>query len=434
VISGCDSLSSSAAGGGLKVLKNRDFTLYLASRVLSTLATQMLMMAVGWQVYHITGRVLDLGLVGLSQFLPFLCLMLVSGHVADHVDRRYILLVCVCAYASCGLLLMCFAWRDIAHTLPIFAVIGVYGVTRAFLQPAAQSFVPGIVSQDVLRSALAVNSTANQVATIAGPSVGGVLYAVAEAHSGRNSGATLVYGATVILLLAAAGMVVLIQRRPPAVAQSSFSWSNLLQGLRFIWQRKTVLGAISLDLFAVLFGGATALLPAYTQDVLHGGPEIFGLLRAAPGMGAALTALLLAFWPLSRRLGPTMFLGVGAFGVATIVLGLTHQFWVAMMALVILGVGDMISVFVRSLLVQLQTPNAIRGRVSAVNAVFIGASNELGEFESGTTAAWWGLVPAIVAGGALTLVVAALWAGVLFRGLWRLQTFEQLKDSNADAV
>jgi hypothetical protein len=212
------------------------------------------------------------------------------------------------------------------------------------------------------------------------------------------------------------------------------SWSNLLQGLRFIWQRKTVLGAISLDLFAVLFGGATALLPAYTHDVLHAGPETFGYLRAAPGVGAAITALCLAFWPISRRVGPKMFLGVAAFGLATIVLGLTHQFWVAMIALSVLGVGDMISVFVRGMLVQLETPNAIRGRVSAVNAVFIGASNELGEFESGTTAAWWGLVPAIVAGGALTLTVSALWAGVLFRGLWRLQTFEQLKDANKDVI
>jgi hypothetical protein len=291
-----------------------------------------------------------------------------------------------------------------------------------------------MVSPDVLRNALALSSATNQVANIAGPSVGGVLYAVAEGHLGQNSGASLVYGVAVLLLLAAAGMVALIHKRPPAVAQSAWSWSNLLQGLRFIWQRKTVLGAMSLDLFAVLFGGATALLPAYTQDVLHGGPEIFGLLRAAPGVGAALTGLLLAFWPISRRVGVKMFMGVGAFGVATIVLGLTHQFWVAMIALVILGVGDMISVFVRALLVQLQTPNAIRGRVSAVNSVFIGASNELGEFESGTTAAWWGLVPAIVAGGALTLVVAGLWAGALFRGLWRLQSFEQLKDSNADAI
>jgi MFS family permease len=417
-----------------QVLKHRDFTLYLASRFFANIATQMLVMAVGWQVYHITGRVLDLGFVGLSQFLPFLCLVLFSGHVADHFDRRSILLACLGSFAICGGLLLLFALEDISSTLPIFATIGVYGVTRAFQLPASQSFVPNLVPPELLRNALAINSTTNQVAVIAGPSVGGVLYALAEHHVGRNVGASLVYGAGVGLLFIAAVMVALIQKRPPAAARSPLSWSNLLQGLRFIWQRKTVLGAISLDLFAVLFGGATALLPAYTHDVLHAGPETFGYLRAAPGIGAAITALCLAFWPISRHVGPKMFLGVAAFGLATIVLGLTHQFWVAMIALSVLGVGDMISVFVRGMLVQLETPNAIRGRVSAVNAVFIGASNELGEFESGTTAAWWGLVPAIVAGGALTLTVAALWAGVLFRGLWRLQTFEQLKDSNHDVI
>jgi MFS family permease len=197
-----------------------------------------------------------------------------------------------------------------------------------------------------------------------------------------------------------------------------------LQGLHFVWHRKTVLGAISLDLFAVLFGGATALLPAYTREVLHAGPDVFGYLRAAPGIGAGAMALWLAFRPISRHVGVTMFAGVAAFGMATVVLGLTHVFWVALIALVILGMGDMISVFVRSLLVQLQTPDEIRGRVSAVTSVFIGASNELGEFESGTTAAWFGLVPAIVIGGVATMVITVLWARVFFPALWRMQTFE----------
>jgi MFS family permease len=202
------------------------------------------------------------------------------------------------------------------------------------------------------------------------------------------------------------------------------SWSTLLSGLHFVWHRKTVLGAISLDLFAVLFGGATALLPAYPREVLHAGPDVFGYLRAAPGIGAGAMALWLAFRPISRHVGVTMFAGVGAFGAATVVLGLTHLFWVALIALVILGMGDMISVFVRSLLVQLQTPDEIRGRVSAVTSVFIGTSNELGEFESGTTAAWFGLVPAIVIGGVATMVITVLWARVFFPALWRMQTFE----------
>jgi MFS family permease len=308
-----------------------------------------------------------------------------------------------------------------------------YGITRAFQLPAAQSFVPTIVDIGALRNALALNSSANQVASIAGPSVGGVLYAVAELRAGRNSGAGLVYGAAAIMLLTAAVLMLMVRKRRAATPRSQLSWDTLLQGIRFVWRRKPVLGAISLDLFAVLFGGATALLPAYTHDVLHGGPAAFGYLRAAPGVGAGAMAVWLAFRPVSRRVGVKMFTGVAAFGIATIVLGLTHHFWVALIALIILGVGDMVSVFIRGLLVQLETPDEIRGRVSAVNSVFIGASNELGEFESGTTAAWFGLVPAIVIGGVLTLVVAFMWARVFFPRLWQLQSFEQLKEYKSNA-
>ena len=420
--------------GGFAVLKNRDFSLYLAARFLSNIATQMLIVAVGWQVYQITGSVLDLGLIGLSQFLPFLCLVLFSGHVADQYDRRIILLCGLCAYFLCSVLLLTFALEKIATTLPIFAVLAAYGITRAFQLPAAQSFVPTIVGTRALRNALALNSSANQVASIAGPSVGGVLYALAEVHMGHNSGAGLVYGTAAISLFTAALLMLMIRKRRAAVPRSQLSWETLLQGIRFVWHRKTVLGAISLDLFAVLFGGAAALLPAYTRDVLHAGPAVFGYLRAAPGLGAGVMALWLAFRPVSRRVGVTMFAGVAAFGVATVVLGLTRQFWVAMIALIILGVGDMVSVFIRGLLVQLETPDQIRGRVSAVNSVFIGASNELGEFESGTTAAWFGLVPAIVLGGVLTLVVTFLWARVFFPRLWRMQTFEQLKEYKSNAT
>jgi MFS family permease len=384
----------------------------------------MVIMAVGWQVYHITGRVLDLGLIGLSQFLPFLCLVLFSGHVADQFDRRIIIMLGHCAYALCTLLLFGFAWMKIKTTLPIFGVLSILGITRAFQMPAAQSFVPTIVPIATLRNALAINSSTNQVAAILGPSLGGIVYALAERGFGQNSGAGVVYGAAAILLLAAITLVALIHKRRLPSARSVLAWSTLLQGLRFVWQRKTVLGAISLDLFAVLFGGATALLPAYTRDVLHAGPDVFGYLRAAPAIGAGVTAVWLAFRPVSRNVGVTMFAGVAAFGMATVVLGLTHLFWVAMIALVILGIGDMISVFVRSLLVQLQTPDEIRGRVSAVTAVFIGASNELGEFESGTTAAWFGLVPAIVIGGVATIIVTVAWARFLFPALWRMRTFE----------
>jgi MFS family permease len=417
-------LNASNAPHGFAVLQNRDFTLYLCSRFFASIATQMVIMAVGWQVYHITGRVLDLGLIGLSQFLPFLCLVLFSGHVADQFDRRMIIIIGHCSYVLCALLLLSFARAKIGTTLPIFAVLAVLGVTRAFQMPASQSFVPTIVPTAALRSALAINSSANQIAAILGPSIGGIVYAIAEARLARSSGAGVVYGAAALLLAVAITLMALIAKRRVPSNRTSLSWPTLLQGLHFVWHRKTVLGAISLDLFAVLFGGATALLPAYTRDVLHAGPEVFGYLRAAPGIGAGATAIWLALRPISRQVGVTMFVGVAAFGVATVVLGLTHLFWVAMVALVVLGVGDMISVFVRSLLVQLQTPDEIRGRVSAVTSVFIGASNELGEFESGTTAAWFGLVPAIVFGGVATIIVTVLWARVFFPGLWRMQTFE----------
>jgi MFS family permease len=410
--------------GGFAVLRNRDFSLYLCSRFCASIATQMVIMAVGWQVYHLTGRVLDLGLIGLSQFLPFLCLVLFSGHVADQFDRRIIILFGHCANIVCTLLLLGFAWMNIRTTVPIFGVLAVLGINRAFQMPATQSFVPTIVPTATLRNALAINSSAGQVAVIVGPSIGGIVYALAERRFGQNSGAGVVYGAAAILLLGAVTLVALIHKRRLPSARSVLAWSTLLQGLHFVWHRKTVLGAISLDLFAVLFGGAAALLPAYTRDVLHAGPDVFGYLRAAPGVGAGATAVWLAFRPISRNVGVTMFAGVAAFGLATVVLGLTHLFWVAMIALVILGMGDMISVFVRSLLVQLQTPDEIRGRVSAVTAVFIGASNELGEFESGTTAAWFGLVPAIVIGGVATMIITVLWARVFFPALWRMQTFE----------
>jgi MFS family permease len=279
---------------------------------------------------------------------------------------------------------------------------------------------------EALRNAVAISSSTFQVATIAGPSLGGILYAFADQATGPHSGAVLVYAAAAVLCVCAVAMLVWIRLRRVPPKPAAISWTSMLQGLRFVWRRKTVLGAISLDLFAVLFGGATALLPAFTHDVLHAGPDVFGYLRTAPGIGAGITAMLLAFRPISRRIGHTMFAGVMAFGAATVVFGLTHRTWIALIALVILGAGDMVSVFIRSVLVQLETPDDIRGRVSAVNAVFIGASNELGEFESGLTAAWLGLVPAIVAGGALTLVVGILWARYLFPQLWRMHSFEEL--------
>ena len=410
------------------VLRNRDFTLYLVARFLAAIAAQMLIIAVGWQVYHMTGRLIDLGLIGLSQFLPFLCLVLFAGHAADRFDRRIILVICGIVQFACAVLLLVFALEHVAHSWPIFVVLAFLGVARAFQMPTAQSLLPNLVPQSAFGHAVALSASSFQVATITGPSLGGVLYALAQGLFGSDSGAVLVYLLSALLLLCAAGMLALIRSRRQPQNAAAASWESLLQGLRFVWRRKPVLGALSLDLFAVLFGGATALLPAFTRDVLHLGPAAFGYLRSAPGIGAGLTALLLTFRPLQRRVGVVMFAGVAVFGAATVTFGLTHRFAVAMAALTVLGAGDMVSVFVRQVLVQLQTPDEIRGRVSAVNSVFIGASNELGEFESGLTAAWMGLVPAIVFGGVATLVVAVLWAKFLFPQLWSMQSFAALED------
>lgn len=414
--------------GGFAVFRERDFALFLLARFFSSIAAQMMVIAVGWQVYRLTGRVLDLGLIGLSQFLPFLCLALLAGHAADVHERRLIIMLCLTAFLVCALLLFSFARLSVPSVWPIFAVLALLGVARAFLSPAAQSFLPNIVPLSALGNAIAINSSAFQVATIAGPSIGGLIYAFGESSHLANGGAQWVFGTAAALLASAVGLLALLEHRQIDRDAHAVSWDHLLEGLRFIWRRKSVLGAMSLDLFAVLFGGATALLPAFTRDVLHAGPEVFGYLRAAPGVGAVLAALWLTVRPVRRHVGLFMFGGVAVFGICIIVFGLTQRFWVAMSALALLGGGDMASVYVRGLLVQLQTPDAIRGRVSAVNSVFIGASNELGEFESGLTAAWFGLVPAIVLGGGVTLLVSVLWAGVFFPALWRLHRFEELKE------
>ncbi len=428
-------MSSALTAGGFSLFRRRTFAFYLGARLFSGLAAQMIIIAVGWQVYHLTGRVLDLGLVGLSQFLPFLCLSLFAGHAADRFDRRRIILCCLTVFLVCALLLLSFARRGNGSVLPIFAVLALFGISRAFLMPASQSFLPNIVPLDVLGNAVAINSSAFQLANIVGPSLGGLVYAYGESSTWAPGGAHWVYGGAAGLL---AGAVVLLlgvnTRRGAPQGRIGVSWGHLLEGLRFTWHRKTVLGAISLDLFAVLFGGASALLPAFTRDVLHSGPEVFGLLRAAPGVGAVAMAICLALRPITRRVGVYMFGGVAIFGMATMIFGLTQRVWVALAALALMGAGDMVSVYVRGLLVQLETPDAIRGRVSAVSSIAIGASNELGEFESGTTAAIFGLVPAIVLGGVVTLAVAVLWAKVFFPMLWRLRTFQQLKDHETDGT
>jgi MFS family permease len=391
----------SFSSNGFSVLKHRNFSFYLGARVLGTLAVQMQGVAVGWQVYQITGSLFDLGLIGLAQFAPFLLLILAAGHVADRYNRRNIIAWCLTAQLVCAVSLLGFTLTTLTVVWPVFAILVLYGSARAFMMPATQAVVINMVPTESFGKAIALSSSTSQLATIAGPVLGGLLY---------GFGPKVVYLIASTLLL----LSVLLMRMTAPVPQISnrepATWHTVLEGMRFVWSRPVMLGAMSLDLFAVLFGGATALLPALAHDVLHIGPEGLGLLRTAPGVGAALCSMALAFHPITRRVGLCMFGGVGLYGLGTVVLGSTAHFGVALAALFFMGAGDMVSVYIRHLLVQFETPDAIRGRVSAVSSVFIGASNELGEFESGVTAGWFGLVRAVVFGGVATLAVTGVWA------------------------
>ena len=380
-----------------------DFIRYLIARCLSTLAVQMQTVAVGWQVYAMTRDPLHLGLIGLSQFLPFVVLILPAGHVADFFDRRRIITGCYLLNMVSALCLLLLSLRSDGNVKLIFAVMTLLGITRAFAMPASQALVPNLVKPELYPRALAVNQSVFQVSTIIGPTLGGVLYL---------AGAGVVYGLVAGLLCISTVLLLGLRTggRNERSGARGIDVQSLLSGLRFVRSKPVVLGAISLDLFAVLFGGATALLPVYAHDILHTSTVGLGLLRTAPGIGAMICALTLAAHPLTRHVGRWLFGGVVAFGMSTIVFGWSTNLALSCAALLVLGAGDMVSVYLRHLLVQLETPDEIRGRVSAVNAVFVGASNELGEFESGITAAWFGTVRAVVIGGIATLTVAAVWS------------------------
>jgi MFS family permease len=402
----------SSRRAAFQILARTDFRRYLSARLLATLAAQMQTVAVGWQIYAITRDPLDLGLIGLSQFLPFVVLILPAGQVADHYDRRRILTACYAVEALCAVLLLWFTVHSITSAWPVFAAMTLLGCARAFSMPSGQALLPNLVPREEFTRAVALNSSVFQIATVVGPAVGGLLYL---------AGPRIVYSSVLALALISIVLMLRVQSggRLSTAEREPASLQTLLSGLRFVRSKPIVLGAISLDLFAVLFGGATALLPIFASDILHVGPSGLGLLRTAPGVGASLCAVVLAFLPITRHVGPWMFGGVAMFGVATIVFGYSTSFMLSLFALLVLGAADMVSVYVRHLLVQLETPDRIRGRVSAVSAVFIGASNELGEFESGVTAKWWGTVRAVIIGGIATLVVTGLWAR-LFPSLWRM--------------
>jgi MFS family permease len=405
-----------ATDGGLRaLLANRRYAFYLVSRVSLIIATQMLSVAVGWQVYEITGKALALGFSGLALFLPGFLLALPGGHVADRHDRRKILLVCHLGVATCAAILAVMAFRGARSLLPIYVVLGMLGTIRAFSGPAGQALMPNLVDRKELERAVALGSSSWQLAMIAGPSIGGALYA-ATARAG------VVYAVCTLMALVALASVFAIGQPPVALAATGTrkrepaTWATLLAGLRYVWSNRPILGALSLDLFAVLLGGAVALLPIFARDILHIGPWGLGMLRSAPAIGAATTAFLVASFPLRRRVGIVMMACVLIFGIATIVFGLSKSFVLSLIALLVLGASDMISVVVRSTLIQTRTPDEMRGRVGAVNLVFIGASNELGEFESGVTAEWLGPETAVLVGGIGTCVVVIAWA-LLFPAL-----------------
>jgi len=404
--------------------RHRAFTFYFTARFLSSFALQIISVAVGWQIYDLTRDPFDLGLVGLIQFLPALVLILFTGAAADRYGRRTIMLISEITIGLSAAALVYFAWHGLTSPLPIFSVLLVIGISRAFFAPASQSLAPNLVPARDLPNAIAWNSTSWQTATIVGPVAGGLLYGL---------GAIVPYLTALVFLALAIIALALV---PPPLQRSrgqAQSWQTLVAGFSYVRNQKIVLGAISLDMFAVLLGGAVAMMPVFARDVLELGPWGLGFLRASPGIGAIGMALYLASRPIRRHAGRAMFIAVAVFGAATVVFGLSKSLPLTMAALIVMGASDMISVYVRQSLVQLWTPDELRGRVSAVNMVFIGASNELGEFRAGVMASLIGPVAAVVIGGAGTLAVALAWS-MGFPQLRQIQSLDRDAEESRAAL
>ncbi len=395
-----------------------NFRHYLGARLLSTTSSEMQSVAVGWQVYEITHRPLDLGLVGLAQFLPGICLFLVGGHAADRLPRQRILQTCMAGFSLCSALLLFLTLHPVTGTshwtraYSIYAVMLLNGTVRAFNGPASQAFLPLLVPRDVFPNAVAWNASVFQTATIGAPMLGGILYGV-------TGSPTFVYGCAAVGYLSAFFLIGSLRLPAWKAPSGSASMAMVLDGLKYIRSNKLVLGAVSLDLFAVLLGGAVALLPVYAREIFRMGASGLGVLRSAPGLGALTMSIIVAHWPLRRRAGAVMLWCVFGFGAFTVIFGLSRSLLLSLILLFLIGMADTISVIVRSTMIQLGTPDEMRGRVSAVNMVFVGASNEIGQFESGLTAQWFGAVPAVVLGGVGTMLIVAAWAW-MFPGLRRL--------------
>ncbi|MBY5322523.1 MFS transporter [Rhizobium johnstonii] len=407
-------MSFSPTGDRFAAFRHSSYTRFFFARFLLSFSQQIVSVAVGWQMYDQTGSAIYLGLIGLVQFLPSLLLILVTGSVADRYNRRAIAALCSLVSALCTLALLVMTLMGSFTPLPVFAVLLIFGIERAFMSPAVQSLAPNLVPEEALSNAIAWNSSSWQLAAITGPVLGGLLYGVS---------APTAYTVAVIFSVLGAALLYMIPKPVQKTTGETKSWAMILGGFSFIRAEKVVLGAISLDLFAVLLGGATALMPIFARDILTLGPWGLGLLRAAPGLGAIVMAIFLAAYPLKHRAGIYMFIGVALFGVGTIIFGISTNTEVSIAALALMGAADMVSVYVRESLIALWTPDQLRGRVNAVNMVFVGASNELGEFRAGTMAAIFGAVPAVVIGGVGTLVVAAIWASS-FPKLRRIDTLD----------
>jgi MFS family permease len=377
----------------------RAFVRFWLARLGGTTANQMLMVALAWHMYDITSSAWDLGLVGLFQFVPALIFTLPAGHVADRFHRGRIFAGCMLAQALAAAVLLAAIYGDFSTRELILGISVLLGMARAFQMPAQQALTPQLVPAVLLQRAITLSASAMQAAIICGPALGGVLY---------TFGPATVYASSLLLLLSA-GALALAVNYHHKTARAAATWNSVIAGVTFVWQRKVILGATSLDLFAVLLGGATALLPIFARDILQIGPVGLGLLRGAPAVGALVMSLALVRWPLKRKVGHKLLLAVAIFGLATVVFGASSNFILSLVALVITGAADSVSVVVRNTLVQLETPDEMRGRVSAVSSIFIGASNQLGEFESGAVAALWGPVVSVVSGGIGTLLVAAAW-------------------------
>lgn len=396
-----------AAAGHWGALKHRDFALFWYSRLAALIATQIVSVAVGWQVYDLTRDPFDLGLVGLFQFAPALLLVLVTGTVADRYSRRGIVAICVSIEAACALSLLVLTMGGAIEVWQIFSLLVVFGTARAFLNPASQSLIANLVPLRDLASAIALGTISWQVAVVTGPLTGGLLYGLSP---------NIAYGAAALLYAGSVALIVMVPKPKKKDVTEPATWETVVAGFRYAWRERVIFGAITMDLFAVLLGGAVALLPAFARDILDAGPLGLGLLRAAPGLGAIVVAAWLTAHPVRDHAGTLMFSAVALFGVFTTVFGLSGMVWLSVAALALAGAADMVSVYIRETLIQVWTPDELRGRVNAVNMVFVGASNELGEFRAGTVAAFIGLVPAVVLGGVGTLAVAAAWA-VIFPGL-----------------